>query len=97
MIKVNKNENIITISGHANSGEYGKDIVCASVSSMVYLTVNALNRINEKSIDFEDNGIMKIKVLSSDEITTVLIDNLMEHLKSLEKDYPKNLNVKESN
>lgn len=96
MIKVNKIENIITISGHANSAEYGKDIVCASVSSIIYTTVNALKRINEKSIDFEDTGVMKITILEKDEITNALITNMMELLKSLETDYPKNLNVKES-
>ena len=96
MIKVNKNNNIITISGHANSAEYGKDIVCASVSSIIYTTVNALKRINEKSIDFEDDSVMKITVLENDEITNNLIDNMMELLKSIETDYPKNLNVKES-
>lgn len=96
MIKVNKNKNIITISGHANSAEYGKDIVCASVSSIIYTTVNALKRINEKSIDFEDTTVMKITILENDEITNALITNMMELLESLETDYPKNLNVKES-
>lgn len=96
MIKVNKIKNIITISGHANSAEYGKDIVCASVSSIIYTTINALKRINEKSIDFEDTTVMKITILENDEITNALIDNMMELLKSLENDYPKNIMVKES-
>ena len=96
MIKVKKENNIISISGHANSAEYGKDIVCASVSSIIYTTVNALKRINEKSIDFEDTNVMKITILETDEITNALIDNMMELLKSIETDYPKNLNVKES-
>lgn len=95
MIKVIKNNNIITISGHADSGEYGKDIVCASVSSMVILTINALKRINPSSVDVKDEESMEIKVNSTDEITTTLIDNLLDHLKDLAKDYPKNLNVKE--
>ena len=25
----------LTVSGHANSGEYGKDLVCAGVSAVV--------------------------------------------------------------
>ena len=96
MIKIVKDNNIITISGHANSGEYGKDIVCASVSSIVYTTINALKKIKEESIEVEDNSYMTIKVLAEDEVVSLLIENMMELLKSLEVDYPKNLNVKES-
>ena len=40
MIKVIKENNMIMISGHANHNEYGKDIVCASVSSIIYTTLN---------------------------------------------------------
>ena len=96
MIKVVKDNNIITISGHANSAEYGKDIVCASVSSIIYTTINALKKIQEESIEVEDNNKMTIKILTDDEIVMSLIENMMELLKSLEIDYPKNLNVKES-
>ena len=42
MIKVNIKNNEITVSGHANYDDYGKDIVCASVSSLVISTVNAI-------------------------------------------------------
>ena len=96
MIKVVKNDNIITISGHANSAEYGKDIVCASVSSIIYTTINALKKIQEESIEVEDNTSMTIKILTDDEIVKKLIENMMELLKSIEEDYPKNLYVKES-
>lgn len=96
MIKVVRSDNVITISGHANSAEYGKDIVCASVSSIVYTTINALKKINPDSIEVEDGSSMVIKVLIQDEIIKALLENMMELLKSLEEDYPKNLNVKES-
>ena len=97
MIKVVRKDNIITISGHANSAEYGKDIVCASVSSIIYTTINALKKIKESSIDVEDNSSkMIIKLLVEDEITKCLTENMMELLKSIEEDYPKNLSVKES-
>ena len=95
MIKVEKNKNIITICGHANSAEYGKDIVCASVSSIIYTTINALKKIKESSVEVDDNKKMVIKVLGEDEVTKKLIANMMELLFSLAEDYPQNLNVKE--
>ncbi|MFD1550013.1 ribosomal-processing cysteine protease Prp [Levilactobacillus fuyuanensis] len=33
------------ITGHADSGEYGQDIVCAAVSVLAITTVNSLQRI----------------------------------------------------
>ena len=95
MIKVVKDKNVITICGHANSAEYGKDIVCASVSSIIYTTINALKKIKESSVEVDDNEKMVIKVLGEDEVTKKLIANMMELLLSLAEDYPQNLNVKE--
>ena len=54
MIKISYNENIIKISGHAKWDDYGKDIVCASVSSIIYTTVNGLLNINKDSIKYTD-------------------------------------------
>ena len=94
MIKVIKNGNCIKIYGHAGFDTFGKDIVCASVSSIIYTTVNGLYSINDKSIKFSDNDeYMEILILSSDDITTKLITNMLELLKSLAKDYPKNIDV----
>ena len=96
MIKVTKKGNFITIAGHANSGEYGKDIVCASVSSIVYTTINAIKRINESAIEVVDEKNMEIKILVEDETINILIDNMIDLLNSLADDYPKNICVKEN-
>lgn len=96
MIKVNKDGNVIKITGHAGYDKVGRDIVCASVSSIIYTTVNGLLNINEKSIEFLDNDeYMEMKVLLSDDITNSLILNMMMMLKELEKSYPKNIKVNE--
>ncbi|USS91153.1 ribosomal-processing cysteine protease Prp [Fructilactobacillus carniphilus] len=42
------NHDVITgfeLSGHADSGEYGHDIVCAAVSALAITTVNGLEQI----------------------------------------------------
>ena len=38
MIRINIKKNTIIIKGHANYDKYGKDIVCASVSSIITTT-----------------------------------------------------------
>ena len=95
MIKVIKENNKIMISGHANHNEYGKDIVCASVSSIIYTTLNAIKCLKDNTLDVRDNDVMEITYLAEDEITSKLINNMMELLKDLENDYPKNVSVKE--
>lgn len=94
MIKIVKNESQIKISGHALYAEKGKDIVCASVSSIIYTTVNGLLNINPKSILFSDNDeYMEIKIVLKDNITNALIENMMTLLTQLAKSYPKNVKV----
>ncbi|USS87564.1 ribosomal-processing cysteine protease Prp [Fructilactobacillus hinvesii] len=42
------NHDVITgfeLSGHADSGEYGHDIVCAAVSALAISTVNGLEQV----------------------------------------------------
>lgn len=97
MIKVSKKENIIEITGHSGYDIVGKDIVCSAVSSIVTTTINGIISINEKAINYKyQNDTMLITILKKDEITVKLINNMLELLKSLSKDYPKNINVKES-
>ena len=93
MIKVDYNLNVIKISGHAGFNTYGKDIVCASVSSIIYTTVNGILNINESAIKFIDNEHITIEILIKDDITIKLINNMIELLKDLEKQYPKNIKI----
>ncbi len=95
MIKVkveekNKEVNKVMITGHALYDDYGKDIVCASVSSIVITTVNAILRIEKDAIFVEEKPFV-IEVKKSTEITKKLIENMISLLKELERDYPKNI------
>ena len=85
----------ITLTGHALYDDYGRDIVCASVSATVLCTINGLLTIDEKSIDVESKkDKLEININSTDLVTTKLIDNMLNCLSSVENDYPKNLEIK---
>ena len=88
MIKIELKNNLITIKGHAGYDDKGKDIVCASVSSIVITTINAIIEINPDAIDYSDldNEII-IKKLKEDEIVNKLLNNMILLLENLEKDY----------
>ena len=94
MIKVEIENNKIEIKGHANYDDYGKDIVCASVSSIVITTINAIIEFDPESIYYEDlNNRILIEKLKDDDITNKLINNMIELLEELEKDYKKNIKI----
>lgn len=95
MIKISiKNDNI-TITGHANFANYGKDIVCASVSSIVITTVNALVRFDEECIKYiEKDGLIDLTILKKGHHVEVLIENMISLLHELEQQYPKNIKIK---
>ena len=99
MIRINvitKNNIIesITFKGHANYDDYGKDIVCAAVSATYLCTVNAILSLNNNSIDIiTEHNLQVIKVLEIDKITISLLNNMINCLESLQKQYPKNINL----
>ena len=99
MIKVNVEKDKIEIIGHSDYGDLGKDIVCSAVSSIMITTINAIYKMNLNSIEYirdENNSMSTIIIKKNDEVTLKLLENMVELLKSLEKDYPKNIKVKES-
>ena len=88
MIKIKFDKDKISIKGHSGYDDYGKDILCASVSSIVITTINALIDIDPESILYEDsNDKMIIEVLKDDEITKKLINNMICLLEELQNDY----------
>ena len=97
-VKVEKksaNYDKISILGHAMYDDYGKDIVCSAVSSIVTTTVNGLLSLNRESINYlvSSKG-MVITILSDDRTTQILIHNMIGLLKELESNYKDNVEVK---
>ena len=95
MIRVEIRKNSITVKGHAESSAYGTDIVCASVSKAVIMSVNQILLFGkaqciEKKV-FE--GDAQITVVKEDEIVKKVIDNLVFTLKDLELQYPKYIKI----
>ena len=102
MIKVNikKNNDIIDsihMNGHAMYDDYGKDIVCASFSTMVITTINAILSFDENAISYTDTNDLEIINIKKDDITNKLLNNLVNMIYELRDNYDKNINIKEEN
>ena len=94
LVKVLKKE--IEIKGHALYDDYGKDIVCSAVSSIVTTTINGIISIDCGAILYQvSDGKIVIKIKKDDEITIKLIDNMIDLLKELSSRYPKNIKIEE--
>ncbi len=99
-VKLAKSNNYykkIIIKGHANYDNFGKDIVCASVSSTVITSVNACLSINENSLIYEDRDGLSIDILVYDEVISKIINVMVSNLYELERVYPKNIQIREEN
>lgn len=86
--------NEIIVSGHANHGKHGQDIVCASVSSMVMIAINIIINEDPYALIYNDEaGFMKVEYLYYAEHTHNVLLVLIHMLKELEEQYPANIKI----
>ena len=96
IVKRNSSIEKIQIKGHAGYAEYGYDIVCSAVSSVVTTTINALYAFKE-SIEVFDKETLEIVVKKHDHITDTLLENMIAMLKEIENQYKENIRMEEKN
>ena len=97
MINIVLKNNEIRFIGHAMYDDYGKDIVCAGVSTLLTTTVNAILKFDNNAVEVVNDKDVILKIKKKDDITQKLIENMIEELYELEEQYPQNIRVKEDN
>lgn len=86
----------ITVSGHADSAVYGKDLVCAGVSTAVTGIANAL--VNRHfleglgTIDLKE-GFVHIKVNQFDHDVEVVLETFETILDTIEESYSRYMKI----
>ena len=82
----------VRITGHAMYDVKGKDIVCASVSTLAISSINLCISLDETAISYKDDeGLLEINVLKKDGVINNVLLNMINMFKELEKDYSKNI------
>ncbi|KRO18568.1 ribosomal-processing cysteine protease Prp [Lacticaseibacillus saniviri] len=99
--------NHFTLSGHADAGEYGQDIVCSAVSAVSIGAVNGIEALAGFTPDVEadevNGGHLALAVnrgsLTGEQqhITQILLENLLLSLQSIEEQYGAYLTVSTAN
>ena len=85
----------IEVSGHANSAEYGKDLVCAGVSTVCVGIANVLAKkgfLKQGTIDVEE-GFVHVKVNQSSDMIQVVLETFEILLETVEESYPKYMKI----
>ncbi len=82
------------ISGHTGYAKRGKDIVCASISSAVQITANAITEVVKAKAEVLAKGdIVTLNVLQDSDMVQVLIESLHLHLTLLKQEYPGTIDI----
>ncbi len=104
-IKIYRKKDLITgfeLSGHADSGPYGYDLVCAGVSAISFGSVNAVTSLCdiELDINMKDNGYLEVLLpedISSEakEKTQLIFEAMIISLITIENDYKEFITIKD--
>jgi hypothetical protein len=103
-----KNDQVMnySLSGHAESGPYGHDLVCAAVSALTIGTANNLSRLAEiePEIDAnqEEGGFIEIVLPSQmdknqQETAQILLKALYYSLLDIQEEYQEYISVSKTN
>ena len=77
----------LDVSGHAEYGEYGKDLICASISSIMFGFMNALDALNlDVQIEQQENRIY-IADHSDSKVVQDYFELVIMQIKTIEASY----------
>jgi len=85
----------LLIKGHANSGDYGKDLVCAGVSAVSVGALNALEDSDDYDIEIESGRIHVDFPETMSEHDVTVIEVMILQLKTIQGSYPGTIEIKE--
>lgn len=105
-VKIKRSEGNITsfeISGHANSGPYGFDLVCAAVSAVSFGSINAALKLGTSDLNIvqgEDGGYLKVDIpstLSNERFEKVqlIFEAMIVSLETIEREYKQFIRIQD--
>lgn len=94
MIVVNVQEDGITVSGHANYAEAGKDIVCAGVTALVQTLIKSVDDLTEEKIEYEISpGKADIHYGNLTEAGKLLVDSFFIGICMIADEFPDHVRI----
>lgn len=94
MIAVSVRKDGITVNGHANYAETGKDIVCAGVTALTQTLIRALEGLTKDEIEYEVSpGRADIHYGNLSEEGKLLVDSFFIGVCSIADEFPENVTI----
>ena len=86
------------VNGHSGSAACGQDIVCAAVSSAVYMAANTLTEVCGCHADIHQaDGALRLTVAKADtDKAQQLLQGLQLHLNELAAQYPQFIQIQQT-
>ena len=86
---------VIKVSGHSGYANKGSDIVCSSITTAMYVSYGMLDKAK---CDFaftadEAKPFMELKINKSNDITKLVMENLVDVLEGIAFDYKANVTI----
>lgn len=92
MIVINRGEAGISIRGHANYAERGKDIVCAGISVLVQNLIQSIEELTADKIQYSmQPGTVDIKFRHLSEQAQLLVNAFFVGVEMIASEYPDNV------
>ncbi len=89
-LKRNGNLCGFSVKGHSGSALSGHDIVCAAVSSAVYMAANTVTDVCGLAADVrEEDGYLTLTIKKDEANAQMILQGLKLHLEGLAEQYPK--------
>ncbi len=78
-----------SVKGHSGSAPSGHDIVCAAVSSAVYMAANTITEVCGLAADIhEEDGHLTLAIAQGEAKAQTILQGLNLHLEGLAEQYP---------
>lgn len=83
MVIIKRSDNKIRFEGHTHP------TICAAISSVMYTTVNALDKYDAHCVIFEDNvdeDYIEMRIIRKDTIVNMLLKNMFDMFNDIYED-----------
>lgn len=94
MIEVTVREHEISLSGHANYAEAGRDIVCAGVTTLMQTMIRSIEDLTEDKIEYSISpGRVDIKYGNLSEKSKTLVDSFFIGICMIAEEFPEYVRI----
>ena len=78
----------ISVTGHANYAEHGKDIVCSAVSALTQTLIESIETLTNDKIEYSISpGTVDIKYMNLSERAKLLVDSFFIGVQMIADEY----------